>query len=127
LPEQYHWEGFQLDRDFSRAQHATELGVRATLRNVAASGRCEIDLAISGAPPKQLSLTLAHATRAGLDQHIMFNRMAGRSTYEGQCAAIPEGHWRIALSDAAQSWSLRQSVRGVLQPIQIDATTADDD
>ena len=30
LPEQYHWEGFPLDRDFSRSEHATQLGVQAT-------------------------------------------------------------------------------------------------
>ena len=127
LPEQYHWEGFQLDRDFSRSERATQLGVRAVVMNVATSGPCKIHLRISGAPPEQLELTLAHATRAGLDQHLDFQRDRADGTYVGQCSAIPDGHWRIELSDGAQSWSVRESVRGVMQPIHVDATTADDD
>ncbi|HEU4624150.1 MAG TPA: FixH family protein [Steroidobacteraceae bacterium] len=127
LPEQYHWEGFQLDRDFSRSQHAAELGVQATLRNVATSGRCEIDLAIAGEPPEQLRLTLAHATRGDIDQRIVFQRVTGAETYFGQCHAIPEGHWRIELTDAAQTWSVRDSTRTISQPVRIDAITADDD
>src|SRR6185369_12999205 len=42
LPEQYHWEGFQLDRDFSQAARATELKVHATLSGFGASGQCEL-------------------------------------------------------------------------------------
>jgi hypothetical protein len=127
LPEQYHWEGFQLDRDFSRSERAAELGVQATLRNVAASGRCEIDLASTGALPEKLQLTLAHATRADLDQRIAFNRLAGEKTYVGQCRAIPEGHWRIELTDAAQSWSVRDNTRAILLPVRIAARAGDDD
>jgi hypothetical protein len=126
LPEQYHWEGFQLDRDFSRSEHAAALNVCATLRNIAVAGPCEIDLWTSGPPPERLALTLAHATRAALDQHVEFHHV-GRNTYAGDCAAIPDGHWRIELSDAAGTWSVRESVRGVLQPIQLDARTAEDD
>ena len=47
LPEQYHWEGFQLDRDFSQAARATELKVHATLSGFGASRRCELELRIS--------------------------------------------------------------------------------
>lgn len=126
LPEQYHWEGFQLDRDFSRSERAASLRVQATLRNVAASGRCEIDLVLGEAPPEQLRLTLAHATRAGFDQRIDFQR-AGGQTYVGQCHAIPDGHWRIELTDGAQTWSVRDTTRAISQPVHIDAKTADDD
>jgi uncharacterized protein len=127
LPEQYHWEGFQLDRDFSRSAQAAQLGVTATLRGIAATGRCEIDLTIAGRPPDQLRLTLAHATRGDLDQHIELRRVADRNSYVGSCKALPEGHWRIELTDAAQSWSIRDSTRDILQPVRIDATTADDE
>jgi uncharacterized protein len=127
LPEQYHWEGFQLDRDFSRSAHAAELRVRATLRNLSVSGQCEIDLAIAGAPPEHLRLTLAHATRADLDQHIEFQRAGDGSSYLATCKSIPAGHWRIELTDAAQTWSVRDSTRDIVRPVRIDATTADDE
>ena len=127
LPEQYHWEGFQLDRDFSRSEEAARLGVQATLRNVASTGQCGIDLSIAGVPPEQLHLTLAHATRADFDQRIVFHRAADGNTYAGHCRAIPEGHWRIELTDAAQTWSVRDSTRAISQPVRIDAKTGDDD
>jgi hypothetical protein len=127
LPEQYHWEGFQLDRDFSRSERAASLGVQATLRNVAATGECEVELTVAGPAPEQLMLTLAHATRAGLDQNIVFHRTADGRTYVGHCRAIPEGHWRIELTDDAQTWSVRDSTRTISLPVRIDATTADDD
>jgi hypothetical protein len=127
LPEQYHWEGFQLDRDFSRSEQAAQLGVRATLHNVAATGQCRIDLAIAGTLPEQLRLTLAHATRADFDQRIVFHRVPGSTNYLGHCRAIPNGHWRIELSDGAQTWSVRDSTKAIAQPVVIDAKTADDD
>ena len=127
LPEQYHWEGFQLDRDFSRSERAASLGVQATLRNVAMTGQCAIDLTVAGTAPEQLRLTLAHATRAAFDQRIVFHRVANGKIYVGHCRAIPEGHWRIELTDGAQTWSVRDSTRAISQPVRIDAKTADDD
>lgn len=127
LPEQYHWEGFQLDRDFSRSERAAALGIRATLKDVARNGECSIDLQIAGTPPQQLSLTLAHATVARLDRHINFLPEAGSSRYVGRCTAIPEGHWRLELTDAARSWSVRDSVRGLPDRLLVDTTSTDAD
>jgi hypothetical protein len=127
LPEQYHWEGFQLDRDFSRSEQAAQLGVRATLRNLAVTGQCAVELAVAGTPPEELRLTLAHATRADFDQRIVFHRVGNGKVYVGHCRAIPGGHWRIELSDGVQTWSVRDSTRAISQPVEIDARTADDD
>lgn len=127
LPEQYHWEGFQLDRDFSRSEQATQLGVQATLTGIAASGPCAVALTISGPPPERLQLMLAHATRADLDQRVQFQRTDDSGSYIGRCNAIPDGHWRIELTDAARSWSVRSSVREIRAPVQVDATKSRDD
>src|SRR5690242_14973636 len=61
LPEQYHWEGFQLDRDFSQAARATELRVSGTLAGFATDGRCELTLQIAGSAPPSLELLIAHS------------------------------------------------------------------
>jgi hypothetical protein len=127
LPEQYHWEGFQLDRDFSRSERATTLGVRATLNDVARTGDCSINLQIAGKPPEQLSLTLAHATVATLDRHIDFRRDPASGRYVGRCTEIAAGHWRLELTDTARSWSVRDSVRKFPDQLLLDATTTDDD
>ncbi len=44
LPDEYHWEGMQLDRDFASAQRAAALDVRATLRLLSATGDCQVTL-----------------------------------------------------------------------------------
>src|SRR5262245_39251460 len=72
LPEQYHWEGFQLDRDFSRAARAAELKVHGRISGLGASGTCELRLYMEGAAPDVLTLMLAHGTRAELDRRLEF-------------------------------------------------------
>ncbi len=134
LPEQYHWEGFQLDRDFSRGERATALGVRAVTHDLGKAGPCQLELKISGAAPEALGLTVAHATNPALDRHVAFHRVSvedegkgASALYAGQCKATPEGHWRLELTDAAQTWSVRSSTRGSLEQVVLDAATAEDD
>src|ERR1700740_1524060 len=63
LPEQYHWEGMQLDRDFADAQRASELDVRARLQLRAAGSACRLTLQLDAPLPEALQLNLVHATR----------------------------------------------------------------
>jgi hypothetical protein len=148
LPEQYHWEGFQLDRDFSQAARAAELKVHATLAGFGASRRCELALKLDGAAPETLDLFVAHATRPALDQKVTFTRReqsarsnpgagagtsasasasagagAGHSAarYVGACAPAQDAHWRLELVDKANGWALRQTVRAPLDGAALDA------
>jgi hypothetical protein len=130
LPEQYHWEGFQLDRDFSRAARAAELGVRSTFTGFDQSGRCQAELRMNGAAPDDLVLRVSHATLPHLDQSVMLKRMSlapaaesGSATYVGDCQQAAEGHWRLELVDAVNDWALRQSVHGSLGGVTLDATS----
>jgi hypothetical protein len=102
LPEQYHWEGFRLDRDFARAGRAAALGVRAAFEGLGTAGRCGVTLELQGPAPRSLSLTLTHGTQPSLDQSL------------GKCQTMPDGHWRAELTDAENGWSIRQSLRGSL-------------
>jgi hypothetical protein len=126
LPEQYHWEGFQLDRDFSQAAHAARLGVHASISGFGESGRCAVQLRMKGTPPEGLVLHVAHATKASLDQHVTLKRVdvdsrAPVTAYSGVCQAVAEGHWRLELVDAVNGWAVRQSVRGSLSSVTLDA------
>jgi hypothetical protein len=122
LPEQYHWEGFQLDRDFSRAAKAAELGVRARITGFSAAGHCEVQLRAKGTAPETLVLWVSHATLPALDQQVTLQRSGeGASTYVGACRETPEGHWRLELVDAVNGWAVRQSVRGTLSDVTLDA------
>ena len=123
LPEQYHWEGFQLDRDFSQAARATELRVHATLAGFGESRRCELTLRISGATPEALELLVAHATKPSLDQKVKFARADGVGHYVGSCVPAPDAHWRVELVDAKSGWAVRQSFRGSLDGAVVDAVS----
>jgi uncharacterized protein len=114
LPEQYHWEGMKLDRDFERSARAATLGVRAELREFGRSGRCHLRLEIAGTAPPELQVRLIHATQPSLDRDVRLQRNAASSLYEGECHSMPQGHWRIELTDRNGDWSIRQNVRGSL-------------
>ncbi|MEJ1961654.1 MAG: FixH family protein [Gammaproteobacteria bacterium] len=127
LPEQYHWEGFQLDRDFGRAARAAELHMSATLSGFGPAGRCEVRLHIDGAPPSELVLLVAHATKSDLDQRVTLDRVGaageaggGSATYSGACKEVAQGHWRLELIDAANGWAVRQSIRGSVREVTLD-------
>jgi len=128
LPEQYHWEGFQLDRDFSQAARATELKVHATLSGFNASRRCELTLRTTGAAPDSLELLVAHATRPALDQRVTFTRVGVSPVrYTGSCEPGPDAHWRVELVDKANGWAVRQTIRGPLGGAALDAVAGENE
>jgi len=133
LPEQYHWEGFQLDRDFSRGERATQLGVRANLTGFDKTGKCNLELIMSHATPEVLTLSLVHATQPALDQRVILRRVqadgevGAPAFYAGECRAVSDGHWRLELSDAINGWAVRESVRGAPYAVTLDARSAQDD
>jgi len=130
LPEQYHWEGFQLDRDFSRAARAAELHVSATLTGFDGKSECRLRLRMEGAAPVELTLLVAHATRPQLDQRVAFRRIPREpgwnedvTQYVGACRAASNGHWRLELIDSVNGWAVRRSVRGSPSGAMLDAMT----
>jgi hypothetical protein len=114
LPEQYHWEGFKLDRDFEQAKRAADLKVRAVLSRTSSDGVCRLNLSMDGSTPDRLSLTLTHATQPSLDRTLALARLASSNEYESPCAPLPDAHWRVSLTDPKGAWSIRQNVSGGL-------------
>jgi hypothetical protein len=130
LPEQYHWEGFQLDRDFSRGERARELRVDAVLSGLERGGQCQLTLRFDGTPAPSLVLRVAHATLPSLDQQLTLRRAeqsAEGTVYTGECRAAQPGHWRFELADAVNGWALRTSARGVPVSVALTASSADGD
>lgn len=134
LPEQYHWEGFQLDRDFSQAARATALQVHAELSGFGASRRCELALRMAGAAPDSLELLVAHATQPQLDQRVTFTRETAtlhasdaRERYAGSCEPSPDAHWRLELVDKTHGWAVRRTIRGPLDGAALDAVAGENE
>ncbi len=117
LPEQYHWEGLRLDRDFARAEQAAALGVRASFQGLGSPGRCGMTLVMDAVAPDSVSLTLTHGTQPSLDQRLEFRKISaarGTATYGADCRTAPHGNWRAQLSDPGGAWAIRQNLRGAL-------------
>src|SRR5689334_3759858 len=70
LPDEYHWEGMSLDRDFADARRAADLNVHATVQAMPATGTCRVVLMLEAASPAVLTLDLVHATHPDLDRQI---------------------------------------------------------
>ncbi len=130
LPEQYHWEGLRLDRDFARAEQATALGVRASFQGLGAPGRCGMTLVMAAVAPDSISLALTHGTRPALDQRVEFRKISerrGQASYVAECRAAADGHWRAELSDPGGVWSIRQNLRGSLSRAALQARASGGD
>ncbi len=119
LPDEYHWEGMSLDRDFADARRAAHLNVRATLQVLPSTGTCRLALQLDAQSPTVLTLNLIHATHPKLDRQIRLSRTGG--AYEGHCGVLPSGHWHLELSDTTGAWSVREDVSGTLDGTNINA------
>jgi len=119
LPDEYHWEGMSLERDFADAHRAYDLNVRATLRIAQSTGTCRVALQLGGELPSVLTLNLVHATHPDLDRQMRLTRTS--SAYEGHCGDVPAGHWHLELSDVTGSWSVRKDVIGTVDGTSINA------
>jgi hypothetical protein len=119
LPEQYHWQGLKLDRDFSEAQHAADLNISATFSRDERAAVCRLSLRIQAEKPATLRVILTHATQPALDRRFTFSRTPS-GIYEAPCDPIPNSHWRMELQDRG-NWSMRQTLAGSLSGWTINA------
>ncbi len=124
LPEPFHWEGERLDRDFDLAARAAALEVTATLELSGRGGTCRAALRIAGAAPRELRVSLTHATRSTLDREYVLHH--GPNGYESACEAVPDGAWYVTISDSARSWRVRELVRGSLDRLTLAAVATQD-
>lgn len=109
VTDDYYKQGLAVDRTLARSRKAETLGVVVRARFKAAS----VDLALGAAdpafvPPKALTLTLSHPTRAGLDQSVVLKAVDGR--YSGDLRLPASGHWLVLVEDDAETWRLMGNV-----------------
>ena len=118
----YYKAGLAVNQTLARDDAAHALALVATLQGeegalmVTLTGRLP-------AFPDQLTLTLVHPTRQGMDQTLVL-RHAGGGRYRAAMPAMPPGKWHAQLADTASTWRLS----GVLhtpfsQPVTLTAGT----
>jgi len=104
VADDYYKQGLTINRTLAQSDLAGSLGLVAKLRWQ--DGRIEMRLVTksSDSLPARLRLTIAHPTRAGLDQTLM---LAGRDgLYGGALASLPQGHWQVLIEDEAATWRI---------------------
>ena len=116
LPDDYHWEGAQFERDVALARHASDLEVRARVQIESTQGFCRVLLESRGPPPAALTLAFVHGTDAQLDRRSRL--LPTRRGYEGACGGLTGTHYHLELADDPGTWRIRQEIgapRGVLE------------
>ena len=102
--DDYYRQGLEINRDLSRIEKARARGLQAT---VSLDGE-ELAITLSAATPAAdlpdtLKLTLAHATRAGLDRQYTLKATAP-GVFRLSVPGLAAGHWYAHLEDA--DWRL---------------------
>jgi len=106
VADDYYKRGVAINRILARGDRARALGLAATMQVNDARDRVRI-LVTSGIPlaADTLRLTMAHVTRAGLDQAVVLRRTAP-GIYEGPVRISAEGGWSVRLEDERSTWRL---------------------
>lgn len=118
----YYKAGLAINQTLARDDTARALALAATMQRENGS----LTLTLAGrlkTYPDQLSFSLAHPTRQGMDQTFLLNH-TGNGHYRALLPAMPDGKWHATLTDTASNWRLS----GVLhtpfnQPVTLTAGT----
>ena len=108
--DDYYVRGKEINRVLDRDRAAARLGLSADLR-LDPDGR-RLHLVLRGgpeaAPPPALRLQLLHATRAGLDRHLVLARTPGGG-YTAPLPPLAPGRWYVQIE--TDRWRLLGSLR----------------
>ncbi|HEY3432417.1 MAG TPA: FixH family protein [Rhodocyclaceae bacterium] len=107
--EDYYKKGLAANQTIAMSDKAKSLGLEAgiTLSENSISTVLSSKDKTYQMPP-QINVTLAHPTRAGMDQVLRLDR--GADGYKGNYRLPRAGHWIITVEDEAGSWRLMGNV-----------------
>jgi hypothetical protein len=100
----YYKAGLAINQTLARDDAAYALGLTATVNQQ----NGDLLLALDGhmpSYPEQLTLTLAHPTRSGMDQTLILHH-AGGGHYRAAMPTMPAGKWHLQLVDHASTWRI---------------------
>jgi len=97
--DDYYKQGLAINQTLGRSDAAERLGMQAEIHLVDGRVRVLLGAAVRG----ELTLQLAHPTRAGMDQRLKL-AMVRPGVYEGPLQPLPGGRWHVVLEQSA--WRL---------------------
>lgn len=111
VTDDYYKKGLVIDQTLARSRLAESMGLELKARFTSDGVVVALQATTDGAaftPPKSLTLTLSHPTRAGLDQQVSLQ--GNGSTYSSNLRLPASGHWLVLLEDDAQTWRVMGNV-----------------
>lgn len=109
VTEDYYKKGLAANQTIARNELATSLGLVAGVRIIGETMHVRLQAAKADfALPPNLTVTISHPTRAGLDQTRVLPR-AGNG-YSGEVRLPASGHWLVLVEDESKRWRLMGNV-----------------
>jgi len=102
VADDYYKQGLAINQTLGRDRAAAELGFKARL--LFSPGRDRVRVMMADGP-EQITLTLSHPTRAGMDVKAVLGNTAP-GLYEAALQPPVAGRWRVVLEDAGRTWRL---------------------
>lgn len=108
----YYKRGIAINKTLAREERARLLGLAGELQLDSDGVRLRLEAHhTSGELPRRLRLTLSHATRSGLDRHLVLEGGNGSWRTIGTALDLGEGRWLAVLGDEPGTWRLTASFR----------------
>jgi hypothetical protein len=100
VADDYYKRGLAINQEIGREARATSLRLNARVL----FGEHRVRVFLSGDAPLELTLSLVHPTRAGLDRNVRL-RAEGAGWYAAALEA-PGSRYHVVLEDSAKTWRL---------------------
>ncbi len=118
--DDYYKRGKQINRVLERDRAAATLRLSAAL-SIDAQNRVSVELrsAVNAPLPDRVELSLSFATRAGIDQVVMLQRVSAAGDYTGELIRpLIDGRWYAQLQ--TERWRLVEALHAPLrQPLTL--------
>lgn len=105
VTDDYYKQGLAVNQQLKRDQAASTLGLHADVMRAGLNLRLLIGADSVAGLPEEITLKVAHPTRAGLDQSVKMIS-EGQGFYNGKLLEDISGRWLVTLEDPAGKWRL---------------------
>jgi len=107
--DDYYKAGLGINRNLSREQLASQLGIKSQLKINDKRQATVILAAKEGAIPAALTLRFMHPTMADRDQAVLLTRI-DTMTFRGNVKPLSSGIWNIVIESDEPSWRIQERI-----------------
>lgn len=121
VTDDYYKQGLAVNQQLKRDHAASDLGLHADVMRSGLNLRLLIGAESVAQLPEEITLKLAHPTRAGLDQAVKMVS-EGQGFYNGKLVEDISGRWLVTLEDPAGKWRLHgEWLADSMEPLRLTA------